>query len=75
MAPQPTRRLAIFIGHFCREQILWNYLEDSKLMVRVNQVMRRVGLAALPAEFATLLPTPENGCPSEKARCWRGFPA
>ena len=31
-------------------------LEDDKLIVRLNQVMRRVRLAPLPAEFALVLP-------------------
>jgi hypothetical protein len=46
-------RLAFFghllIGHFCRERILWNYLEDDKLMVRLNQVM-----VLLPAKSPNL---------------------
>ena len=56
MAPRPTERLAIFIELFRRERILWDYLEDDKLMVRLNQMMRRVRLEPLPAEFAAMLP-------------------
>lgn len=56
MAPCPTQRLGLFIGLFLRERILWDYLEDDKLLVRLNQVMRRVGLAALPDDFTALLP-------------------
>jgi hypothetical protein len=56
MAPQPTERLALLIGHFCGERILWNYLEDDKLLARLNQVMRRVRLPQLPDEFSALLP-------------------
>ena len=48
MAPQPTEGLALMIVHFRRERILWDYLEDDTLMVRLNQVMRRVRLAPLP---------------------------
>ena len=50
------RRLAAFIPMFSGERFLWDYLDDGKLMVRLNQVMRRVKLPALPADFARLLP-------------------
>lgn len=56
MAPHPTRRLALFIELFLHEQILWNYLEDDKLGMRLNQVMRRVNQPPLPDHFITLLP-------------------
>jgi hypothetical protein len=56
MAPRPTERLAVFIDLFRRERILWDYLEDGKLMVRLNQIMRRVGLEPLPGHFAAILP-------------------
>jgi hypothetical protein len=56
MAPRPTARLAYFIDLFRRERVLWDYLEDGKLMVRLSQVMRRVRLDALPDGFAAMLP-------------------
>jgi len=56
MAPRPTRRLAVFIELFRRERVLWDYREDGKLMTRLNQIMRRVRLEPLPAEFAVMLP-------------------
>jgi hypothetical protein len=56
MAPRETRQLGFFIGEFRRARILWDYLEDAKLMVRLNQVMRRVGLPLLPDDFAQILP-------------------
>ena len=56
IAPRPTQRLAAMIAAFRRDRILWDYLEDAKLLVRVNQVMRRVRLAPLPDDFAALLP-------------------
>ncbi len=56
MARRPTDRLAAMISAFCRERILSDYLEDGKLMVRLNQVMRRVKLPQLPQRFAELLP-------------------
>ncbi len=56
MAPNPTRRLAVFIELFLRERILRDYLEDAKLWVRLNQVMRRVRQQTLPERFMTILP-------------------
>lgn len=56
MAAKSTTRLAPMIFLFCRERILWDYLEDDKLLVRLNQVMRRVGFDPLPAEVIGLLP-------------------
>jgi hypothetical protein len=55
MASQPTERLAVMISQFCRHRILWDYLEDGKLMARLNQVMRRVGLEPLPDDFNGIL--------------------
>jgi hypothetical protein len=51
------QQLAVFIPKFSSERFLWDYLNDGKLMVRLNQVMRRVELPALPAAFGRLLPT------------------
>ncbi|HWB09861.1 MAG TPA: hypothetical protein VG826_11565 [Pirellulales bacterium] len=48
--------LGDFIPLFIRERFLWDYLDDGKLCYRLNQVMRRVGLAVLPEAFADLLP-------------------
>ena len=56
MAPRPTDRLARMISAFCRERILSDYLEDGKLMERLNQVMRRVKLPQLPGDFREVLP-------------------
>ncbi len=56
IAPRTTDRLAGFIALFCRERFLWDYADDGKLMMRLNQVMSRVGLPSLPAEFRQVLP-------------------
>ena len=74
MAPRATERLAFFIGEFRRARILWDYLEDSKLMVRLNQVMRRVGLPLLPDVFATILPEARQIVAERKAELLSGIP-
>ena len=56
MAPRPTERLAELIPLFCREAFLWDYADDGKLWRRLNQVMCRVGLPALPEGIRDLLP-------------------
>jgi hypothetical protein len=74
MAPRPTQRLARFIELYCREQILWNYLEDDKLLVRLNQVMRRVRLDALPSDFTTVLPVARKLVAERKCALLEGVP-
>ncbi len=57
MATKQTAHLQTMIGIFCRERFLYDYHEDDQLLVRLNQVMRRVRLPALPASFTDWLPT------------------
>ena len=52
IAPRPAENLATFIGLFSRERFLFDYADDGKLLFRLNQVMRRVGLPVLPASLA-----------------------
>ena len=56
IGPLQTERLALMISKFTQERILCDYLEDAKLLMRLNQVMRRVKLARLPESFIELLP-------------------
>ncbi|HVA46819.1 MAG TPA: hypothetical protein VNH11_10680 [Pirellulales bacterium] len=56
MATGHPASLGDFVPLFIREQFLWDYLDDGKLCYRLNQVMRRVGLASLPDTFRGLLP-------------------
>src|SRR5262249_44094603 len=55
MAARRTEGLAPLIPLFCRERFLWDYADDGKLWFRLNQVMRRVRLAALPEAFRPVL--------------------
>jgi hypothetical protein len=56
IAARTADRLAEFIGLFCRARFLWDYADDGKLLMRLNQVMSRVGLPALPDAFQQVLP-------------------
>jgi hypothetical protein len=55
MSPRPSDRLAKFIERFCQVGFLWDYSDDTKLLFRLNQVMGRVGLDALPESFCEFL--------------------
>ena len=56
MATRQSDRLAEFIEKFCALRFLYDYLQDEKLLWRLNHVMGRVGLPLLPDEFAAILP-------------------
>lgn len=55
MARGQTRRLALFAGLFVRERFLYDYQHPGRLLFRLNQVMRRVGLSPLPESSTTVL--------------------
>jgi hypothetical protein len=48
--------IAWFVERFRSVRFLQDYGEDAKLLVRLNQVMHRVGLPALPSTFQNILP-------------------
>lgn len=75
MTARPTDRLAPMISQFRQHRILWDYLEDAKLLVRLNQVMRRVGFESLPDGFAGLLPTARRLVAERRAALLEGIPA
>ena len=56
MTTQETGMLAFFIPRFSAERFLYDYLDDEKLLMRLNGVMRRVRLPALPHELAAWFP-------------------
>jgi hypothetical protein len=56
MSTSPTERLSLFIPAFTRERFLCDYSDDHRLLRRLNQVMRRVGLSTLPEKFLEVLP-------------------
>jgi hypothetical protein len=74
MAPRTVGHLAFFIGEFRRARILWDYLEDGKLMERLNQVMRCVDLPLLPDVFATILPEARLLVAERKRELMNGIP-
>jgi hypothetical protein len=75
MAPRPTERLATMIVMFTRERILSDYLEDAKLLRRLNQVMRRIRLEPLPDRFAEILPAAREVVARRREELLEGIPA
>lgn len=49
-------QLAAIIERFVALRFLFDYADDERLLVRLNQVMRRVRLPELPAAFTDVLP-------------------
>ena len=75
IATRPADRLAWMITRFCEERILWDYLEDGKLLGRLNQVMRRVTLAPLPDHFQEMFPEARQKVGERRAELLEGIPA
>jgi hypothetical protein len=75
MAPRPTQHLARMIALFTRERILSDYLEDGRLLERLSQVMRRVGLEPLPERFAQILPAARRLVAGRREDLLEGIPA
>ena len=74
MANRPAERLAWMIARFCGARILWDYLEDGKLLGRLNQVMRRVLLPPLPDDFQELFPEARRKVALRQAELLAGIP-
>ena len=53
---KPTDKIVGTIERFAATKFLFDYEADSTLMMRLNQVMKRVGLAQLPGEVGEWLP-------------------
>jgi hypothetical protein len=56
MCGRSVGRLEWFIGRFVEVKFLADYPDDARITYRLNQVLGRVGLSELPAEFVALLP-------------------
>ncbi|WP_153558987.1 hypothetical protein [Roseimaritima sediminicola] len=57
IAARRTEFLEPFIPRFIDERFLYDYLDNDRLLFRLNQVMRRVGLPRLPASLTVWLQT------------------
>jgi hypothetical protein len=57
LATQPAPQVAALIPRFIAERFLYDYLDDAKLLTRLNHVMRRVNLPQLPLTLTDLFPS------------------
>lgn len=57
IAAVSTDQLDGWISRFLEVRFLYDYLDDDKLLFRLEQVMRRVGLPALGQQLSGWLPT------------------
>lgn len=55
IARRPTDRLIYFLPVFRQEKFLYDYLEDRTLLRRLNGIMQRVGLPALPTDLLSTI--------------------
>lgn len=75
MASRATDRLEWFIQRFAAERFLYDYLDDVKLLFRLNQIMRRVKLPTLPRTFQAVLPEARRAVSQGKDQLLRQPPA
>ena len=75
MSARSTDRLAPMIFLFCRERILCDYGQDDKLLLRMNQVMRRVGFPPLPEGIRELFPAARQLVRRRQHELLEGIPA
>lgn len=65
---KPTDRLIGVIERFADARFLFDYLDHARLLTRLNQVMKRVGLAPLPDVILAWLPDAEKLVESRRER-------
>lgn len=53
---KPSDRIAETLRRFADTRFLYDYADDKKLLMRLNQIMARVGLEPLPAAIQEWLP-------------------
>jgi len=73
MATRQSELLATFIPKFCSVRFLYDYVQDEKLLWRLNHVMRRVKLPLLPDEFLDVLPSARQRVSGRRDELLAGF--
>ena len=56
LATQPVNQITTMIPRFISERFLYDYQDDGKLLTRLNHIMRRVGLPAIPESLTEMFP-------------------
>lgn len=68
IATVPTEHLSVFLPRFIAERFLYDYVDDRRLLTRLNQVMRRVGLPVLPDSLIPWLETARHRVSAARER-------
>jgi hypothetical protein len=66
--------LAGFIAKFCSVRFLYDYVQDEKLLFRLNQVMGRVKLPPLPDALLEILPPARRDVRRRRDELLAGLP-
>jgi hypothetical protein len=61
LATRPMDGITTLLPRFTAERFLYDYLDDAKLLVRLNHIMRRVNLPQIPPSLISLLPSLRSG--------------
>src|SRR5436190_5398614 len=56
LSTRQSDKVAYLVTRFLQERFLYDYLEDGKLLVRLNHVIKCVGLPQLPGDLKMLFP-------------------
>lgn len=64
--------LTTFISRFSAERFLYDYVDDAKLLTRLNHVMRRVQLPPLPATLSDFFPEARQSVRDRQAELLSG---
>lgn len=72
MLTQPTEMLGLFIPRFATERFLYDYLDDAKLLTRLNSVLRRVRLRPLPDSFVAFFPSARQDVARQRQELLQG---
>lgn len=65
---KPTDKLAVVVQKYAEMQFLFDYLDYDLLLMRLNQVMKRVGLSRLPDELTGWLANTDQLVESRRQR-------
>jgi len=57
LATKPVDQITTLIPRFINERFLYDYRDDGKLLTRLNHIMRRVRLPAIPESLIELFPS------------------
>jgi hypothetical protein len=72
MATRATPLLAPLLPRFSAARFLYDYADDAKLLWRLNQIMRRVQLAALPPSLLEFFPAARRKVAARQAELLAG---